>query len=519
MGSAQPATADPPVARPPTKPIRVLLFAHERFDNYSAHPFEFTPPRRKGPWAKIVLVAEFRCTAGVQYDRTCTVFLGNTNIFFGTTQEPGATTSPVWHVERDLTDYAPLFAKSEAGAVSLGNIVDKQLTGVYLGSAALMFYPAGEGTPASSSSYAVISLNSENEGLSLPDAKTALAAAITFPQNTIRVYLDATLQGQAGDEFWYLGVPDSVKDELQSSGGTGFREGEVSIDGQPADVVPIYPWIYTGGIDPLWWRPIPGVQAYNLAPYRIDLTPFAGLLADGRPHTIAVRVYGNTGSFTAAGALLVYTDPGKRRVTGGLAFDTLGQPAPAIAANLHRSTLGEVGGPVEVDSRRGFSIEGWVETSRGRVDTRIDEQVVFTNRQFYAIGPGAQSVDLAQDQRVSVRTTMRQPGRVSVSITDTDWPLAMLLSDPSADTAGARMVHTVDMGIRRREADRVNGKPAFHSALSDTLWSSDTAVFEGRGRGAKRNPRSRQTYVYSDSKGGRWRRTVESAGMRVTSVK
>ena len=56
----------------------------------------------------------------------------------------------------------------------------------------------------------------------------------------------------------------------------GFREAEVSIDGTPAGVAPVYPWIFTGGIDPFLWQPIPGVHTLNFEPYRVDLTPFAG---------------------------------------------------------------------------------------------------------------------------------------------------------------------------------------------------------------------------------------------------
>ena len=70
-------------------------------------------------------------------------------------------------------------------------------------------------------------------------------------------------ESQAGDEFWYTCVPNDVANELQSCGGGAFRESQVTIDGTPAGVAPVYPWIYTGGIDPLLWRPIPGVQTLN----------------------------------------------------------------------------------------------------------------------------------------------------------------------------------------------------------------------------------------------------------------
>ena len=37
--------------------------------------------------------------------------------------------------------------------------------------------------------------------------------------------------------------------------------------------------------------PIPGVQTLNLLPYRVDLTPFAGVLSNGQPHTVGVTVF------------------------------------------------------------------------------------------------------------------------------------------------------------------------------------------------------------------------------------
>jgi len=64
-----------------------------------------------------------------------------------------------------------------------------------------------------------------------------------------RVYLDIIAQSQSNDEFWYFCVPNDETSNLESCGNTAFRETEVVIDGQPAGVAPVYPWIYTGGID------------------------------------------------------------------------------------------------------------------------------------------------------------------------------------------------------------------------------------------------------------------------------
>lgn len=43
-------------------------------------------------------------------------------------------------------------------------------------------------------------------------------------------------------------MPDDEATNLQTCGNTAFRETQVTIDGQPAGIAPVYPWIYTGTI-------------------------------------------------------------------------------------------------------------------------------------------------------------------------------------------------------------------------------------------------------------------------------
>ena len=145
-----------------------------------------------------------------------------------------------------------------------------------------------------------------------------MTGTFTFPTNVEKAYLDVFLESQSDDEFWYTCFPNDLAAKLDNCGNTAFREGEVTLDGQPAGVAPIYPWIYTGGIDPYLWIPIPGVETLNFAPYRIDLTPFAAQLDDGNKHTIAVSVFNDDDYFAANATLLVYEDHGSTQVTGAL---------------------------------------------------------------------------------------------------------------------------------------------------------------------------------------------------------
>src|SRR5215471_10815564 len=123
IGSANTATADPPVPRPNTTPCVVQLFSNIAFADFSPKLFSFTPPAAcPGPWAKIVLNADFSIQAGRQFDRTANMWIGGVNVYFGTTSEPSRTVARSWHIERDLTDYSALLSTAQNGRMSLDNL-------------------------------------------------------------------------------------------------------------------------------------------------------------------------------------------------------------------------------------------------------------------------------------------------------------------------------------------------------------------------------------------------------------
>jgi hypothetical protein len=142
IGSGNTAFADPPVPRPHTTPCVVTLYQQLKFADFSPKSFTYTPPAAcPGPWAKVILEANFSINQGRQYDRTANIWIGPTNIYFGTTSEPSHNVARHWHVERDLTDYSSIFTVAQDGTVDLGNLVDSTYTGILHGSADILFYP------------------------------------------------------------------------------------------------------------------------------------------------------------------------------------------------------------------------------------------------------------------------------------------------------------------------------------------------------------------------------------------
>ena len=418
IGTSQPAPIEPPITKPSSKPCAVTLLSEQAFANFDNKPLTFAPPTGcAGPWAKVVFSADFTVTAGRQFDRTAKFFLGGANIYFGTTSEPRSTLSPSWHVERDVTDLSALFKTAQTGQAILGNFVGTDSGTVYNGiiyaNAHLDFYPANAANPAPAVPNAVLAFPS-NDTFRVSTTTDQSVGTFTFPKNLERIYLDVISQSQSSDEFWYTCVPSDVAGELENCGNSAFRETEISIDGKPAGVAPVYPWIYTGGIDPYLWEPIPGIQTLNLKPYRVDLTPFAGILADGRQHAVSVSVFNADSGFDVASTLLLYTGPAGSVTTGALLTDTLtAAPTPKIEESLNTAADGTVSGPVNVSSARAWTISGYINTSHGRIDTSIQATNSFGNMQDEKVSSTIFKQNLTQDtEQQELTTTTSSSGTV-----------------------------------------------------------------------------------------------------------
>jgi hypothetical protein len=478
IGSSNTVTADPLVPRPQEKPCVVQLFSDFQFVNFNIQSYQFTPPPDcPAPWAKVVFTADFNVTAGRQFDRTAIVDLGFVNIYFGTTPEPRHNLSPSWHVERDVTDYSALFKTPQTGDVILGNIVNSTFTGVISGSAALQFYPArgdqSRKNPSADAVYPLTQVNGQggvNEPAFLFTSTDQLATAFTLPRNVERAYLDVITQSQIGDEFWYSCVPNDVTVELQSCGNTAFREAEIAIDGQPAGVAPVYPWIFTGGVDPFLWEPIPGVQTLNFVPYRVDLTPFAGVLSNGQPHTIALSVFNANSYFAATATLLVYLDHESEQVSGEVTANTIGAgPNPAVNENLQTDASGNISGTVTTSSSREFKVAGFVNTSHGRVDTDVHQTVNFNNIQNFTITATTYVQDITQATTVESRTIARQGSAVFATLQSFRYPLTLNLTLAFAADGSVSQLTAASQEFKHDVLT-----PFFASTVDNTVTSTDT---------------------------------------------
>ncbi len=511
VGSSNVATADLRVSHPDTQPCVVPLFQNQSFTNFTPKPIDYTPPSNcPAPWAKVVFVGDFSVTPGRQFDRTAYLFLGNANIFYGTTPEPSSTLGPSWEVQRDVTDLSSFLESPQTGTMNIGNVVNSTYTGIIKGSGSLYFYPYPHRHHGHEEHHRhsqdipslVIPLNSGNGPALLHSGSDLLSKTLTFPTNMTHLYLDVIAQSQSGDEFWYTCVPDDLAGELESCGGTGFRQVEVFIDGSLAGLAPVSPWIYTGGVDPFLWTPIPGVQTLNFKPYRVNLTPFAGALDDGAQHTVGIAVYNANNYFLVSAKLLAFQDPRVKQFSGAVLEDNVPAPNPTTSNSIQTAD-GNVTGTFGIASNPRITTSGYILTPRGMVTTTVTQKFDFSNNQTFDITSSLFEQNIAVTNSVNTLTTrFGGDGDAHISVAHWSFPLSMDITlqfnadGVSQTTQSEQRFENVEssnpyfLGAHRRgllndikTVDTLNFSPSFNFLGHSNASSSQHYEYETGARG------------------------------------
>jgi hypothetical protein len=525
VGSSNPVSAEPLVTRPSTTPCIVPISATEpsettvnTFDDYNERTFSYAPPAAcPGPWSKVVFAADFTVSAGVQYDRSAQFYLGNATLYRGTTAEPGSSLSPSWHVERDVTDLTPIFLSPQTGIANIQNIVNSTYTGVIYANAELEFYPVSATAPAATVPDLVIPIYSGDPS-NYHETTAPLTETVTLPPNTEKLYIDVTAQT---DEFWWLSTPNAqAAPFIEGVDDTAFREIDISIDGTPAGIAPNHPYVFTGGVDPYLWIPITGAQTLNLKPYRVDLTPFAGMLDDGNPHTIVLNdintIASASGGSLVNGDLLVYEDHGSTAVTGAVTSNTLNaNPATTVTSNVNLDGNNNGEASILESLDRTFTISGYVNTSQGKVTTTINETVDWSNAQNLVSSNSDNVVSDILTSTVDSTVTTAAPSGTTTVEKYTSNPIKAFITFNVNDDGSYAQTTTIDLADQYKTL----GPGDYSSNAQEEVTSTDTLNINSSGYlTGNSGQASTGNYIYTSSNGNNYSSTLTAVNNVLTGV-
>ncbi|UQT60839.1 peptide-N4-asparagine amidase A [Streptomyces durmitorensis] len=477
-----PVTAAPPVPKPHTKSCEVTV-AEAQFKDFTPYEGAYSPPGKcgAGDWGKVVLRLDGK-VKGRQYDRLGYLRVGGVEVFRTSTPEPSVD-GISWSVEKDVTRYRETLARDQRVEMLIGNVVNETYTGVIDVKATLTFYAARKGGANGDAK--------DEQGP--PDRVLPLGdgTALTTPRNSERIVAEVYATGSGGgcEEYWYLTVPDAAPYSCKAEDGP-YREVQVTVDGQLAGVATPFPTVWTGGwSNPFLWYVIPGPRAFDIKPIEYDLTPFAGLLNDGRPHQVEVSVAGRpeatTGWHTPTN-VLVWQDEKRERVTGKLTAHKAGDLAnqatytPGSPEREHR---------LDTSGSHRLSVSGYVDTSHGRVETTVTRALANTSVHRWTEG---ESTDALKSTWTD-RETVTRDGRA----TRTDRTYTM--DGTTTLGAGDRLRTEITLGDRAETVVRKDGRRTARTVTDDRYEGDATYTANAPREDRHAVGTSRERYrVYGD---------------------
>jgi len=317
---------------------------------------QYTPP----PCAFNRVTINFTVTSiGRQFDRLGLMFLGDIEVFRTSTAEP-TVNGIIWTYVKEMGQYDALWKTQQRIIFDLGNLIDKTYTAAFNTTLTATFFTVPDTQPAAAS---ILPISARLSSANMPSAFQVptqnASVSYQLPRNVGRAVVSLSACGQSAEEFWYTNVLSSEVNTFTNTTGTlygysPFREIQLLIDGQLAGVAWPFPIIFTGGIVPGFWRPIVGIDTFDLREHEVDITPWLPLLCDGNSHTFEIRVVGldddgaghgslsqTVGSYwVVTGKIFLYLDKAGSATTGKAPSINTPPPQIAITSSITQNSTG-----------------------------------------------------------------------------------------------------------------------------------------------------------------------------------
>ena len=331
------------------------------------------------------------------------MYLGDIEVFRTSTAEPTAN-GIIWTYVKEMDQYDSLWRTNQKIIFDLGNLIDSTYTGSFNTTLTATFFTVPESRVTAD---AILPISSRQSSSNMPSAFSVpsqnASVSYTFSKNIQRAVVSLSACGQASEEFWYTNTFSSQTDTFESTAGTlygysPFREVQLLIDGQLAGVSWPFPIIFTGGIVPGLWRPIVGIDAFDLREHEIDITPWLSLLCDGSTHTFEIRVAGlddngnghatltePVGSYwVVSGKIFIFSDEPESITTGTLPNMTIPSPQIQISSSITTNPAGDNETlTYNTVVSRYLSISSTIRTSQGSRLASWNQSLTYTNHNAF----------------------------------------------------------------------------------------------------------------------------------------
>ncbi|GJV78636.1 peptide-N(4)-(N-acetyl-beta-glucosaminyl) asparagine amidase A-like protein [Tanacetum coccineum] len=461
-----------PIPLPNTPPISTTILHHDFGFTYGSPPVSapYNPPSINTHFKKIVLEWSATCK-GRQFDRIFGVWLDGVELLRSCTAEPRAT-GIQWTVTKDVTRYYSLLMRKNLTLdVFLGNIVDATYTGVYHVNVSFHYYP----------------FEKNDQGANFNGFRGGSG------ENWADLVIPISRNKPLNDGLWFevVNATDVQSKEVVVPRNVYKAVLEVSLDGAVVGAIWPFTVVYTGGVNPLLWRPITGIGSFDLPSYDIEITPFLGSILDGKSHEIGFSVTNALNVWYIDANLHLWLDEKSETTSGKL----LTQKISPLHVSLVSNYTG-LNGTFVTKVTRSIKSTGWVQSSLGKIVTESSQDFDYSNFMVMTKDGDAQLVN----QRIEFNDTVSVKKPASVSVTKSLKTFAFFIDSDTIDKGNGSYVSVanITLGFNEKKS-KTSGSKTLSSVLKNVQNGQGSMLVKGNlvvsGLGS-----TQEKYKYADDK-------------------
>ncbi|CAA2998350.1 Hypothetical predicted protein [Olea europaea subsp. europaea] len=457
-----------------------------------------------------------------RYDPIVGVWLDGAEILRSSTAESTAGDGIFWEVRKDITRYTSILRQEKRTlTVVLGNVVNFN-PGLYRLKLDFLYYDTDSNKTDTddlnilwSPSPKISSSHREHHSLDIYERPADLiipiagngdeghwfkiesdfdvkSMGIQIPSNTYKAVIEVYVSFHGDDEFWYSNPPDAYikQNDLDTKRGHGaYREVMVTLDENVYGSVVPFPVIFSDGINPLFWEPVVAIGAFNLPSYDFELTPFLGMLLDGKVHNFGLKVADAISFWLVDANLHLWLDDNMKEVQAM----TYKYIAPSSGVD-RESKFHKLDGKFETEGKRKTKVAGWVNSSLGNLTTSVFDKVRYENTIKFKKNGRHKTVKQEVKVNRKLRILSDNGTVISVATVEKKYPLKITSKTSAGSTENTYLVIT-DLENSLTEERKIGN---FSSSLDNSQESSGWMFVVGHDvlSGAATTD---QSYTYQDN--------------------
>ncbi|KAI4302524.1 hypothetical protein MLD38_038258 [Melastoma candidum] len=365
----------------------------------------------------------------------------------------------------------------------------------------------------------IIPVNRENGSWNRISGKNSVHSHdIQIPHSAWRASLEVYASAHGSDEFWYSSPPNSYARLMGGRGGEGgkhgsYREIFITIGNKTVAAELPFPLIFSGGINPYFWDPVVGIGAFNVPSYDFELTPFLGLLSDGKSHLLGLGISHSNPYWLLSANLHIWLDPSSADVA---AWNIAHYYAPMqFSQKSSFDMLGD--GSFESKAKRKVTSSGWVVApGKGNVTVQVIQELEFKNQVRTSQEDGCLIVSIHQETESERKVTVKlsHTGEViSKMSVERKYPLSLNIRSCHITELESRFETSLNVSVKEEERrDDWGIGRSYDNRRSSEGWMQvrDSQVITNG------TARTLQKISYRDEDGGCYTRMIKVDDRKIT---